>query len=205
MPKQRTGRKRVTKPRRPVSKRATKSSPRKGGRVHLYVGISLDGNIAAPDGGTDWLSPYADAQSGFAPFIRTIGSIVMGRGTYDTAVARGGYDSFAKMPTFVITHRPFTPTSPLVIPYTGELSSLVREIRSKYPGDIWLMGGGGVTKSFQDEDLIDLWSVAFVPSLLSDGLPMFPRSSSTERRLRLVRHHIYPSGVIELTYERKAG
>ena len=201
MPKQRNAaRKRVEKRRRPA--RTGQRAAPQSGRVHLYVGISLDGYIAAPDGGTDWLAPYSDAGSGFEPFIKTIGSIVMGRGTYDTAVARGGYDTFGKMPTFVVTHRPFTSTSPLVIPYTGELSLLVEEIRRKYPGDIWLMGGGGVTKSFQDEDLIDIWSVAFVPSLLSDGLPMFPRSSFTERRLRLVRHHIYPSGVVELTYER---
>jgi dihydrofolate reductase len=191
------------KPAPKPAKRATKVAAQKSGRVHLYVGISLDGYIAAPDGGVDWLNPYVDARSGFTPFIKTIGSIVMGRGTYDAAIERGGYDSFGKMPTFVVTHRPFASKSPLVSPYTGELSSLVKEIREKYPGDIWLMGGGGVTKSFQNEDLIDIWSVAFVPSLLSDGLPMFPRSSFTERRLRLVRHHIYPSGVVELTYERK--
>ena len=178
--------------------------PGRSGRVHLYVGISLDGYIAAPDGGVDWLHRYGDAGSGFTPFIKTIGSIVMGRTTYDHAQARGGYASLAKMPTFVVTHRPFTSKSPLVIPYTGELSSLVEDIREKYPGDIWLMGGGGVTKSFQDADLIDIWSVAFVPAFLSDGLPMFRRSLFKERHLSLVRHHIYPNGVVELSYERKS-
>jgi dihydrofolate reductase len=168
----------------------------------LYVGISLDGYIAAPDGGVDWLNPYGDASSGFAPFIKTIGSIVMGRVTHDHAVARGGYASFGKMPTFVVTHRPFESPSPLVIPFTGELSSLVATIRERYPGDIWLMGGGGVTKSFQEADLIDIWSVAFVPTLLGDGLPMFPRTPFQERRLRLVRNHTYASGVVELRYER---
>jgi hypothetical protein len=33
---------------------------------------------------------------------------------------------------------------------------------------------------------------------------MFPRSLFKERRLRLVRHHLYPSGVVELSYERKS-
>src|SRR5262245_5416827 len=126
--------KRAAKTGRSASQRSIKNTAAKSGRVHLYVGISLDGYIAAPDGGTDWLTPYGDAHSGFTPFIKTIGSIVLGRGTYDTAVARGGYESFGTMPTFVITHRPFTSTSPLVIPYTGDLSSLVTEIRTKYPG-----------------------------------------------------------------------
>lgn len=172
--------------------------------MHLYVGISLDGYIAAPDGGVDWLKPYGDAGAGFAPFIKTIGSIVMGRVTYDHAAARGGYASFGKIPSYVVTHRPFESRSSLVIPFTGALRDLVAEIRERYPGDIWLMGGGGVTRSFQDADLIDIWSVAFVPTLIGAGLPMFPSRSYLEQRLRLARAHVYPSGVVELRYERLA-
>jgi dihydrofolate reductase len=169
--------------------------------VHLYVGISLDGYIAAPDGGVDWLDPYSDARSGFAPFIDTIGSVIMGRLTYDHAVARG-FSDFGEMPAYVVTHRPFEPPSPLLIPYSGDLAALVAGIRDRHPGDIWLMGGGGVTRSFQEADLIDIWSVAFVPTLLNAGLPMFPAGTYREQRLRLVRQHTYPSGVIELRYER---
>jgi len=174
---------------------------RSSGRVHLYVGISLDGYIAAPDGGVGWLNPYGDARAGFEPFIKTIGSIVMGRVTYDHAVARG-YGSFGDLTSYVVTHRPFTPPSPAVVPFTGDLAELVRQIRSRHPGDIWLMGGGVVTKSFQEADLIDIWSVAFVPALLGAGLPMFPSGEFVERRLRLVSTREYGSGVVELRYER---
>lgn len=173
---------------------------RPSGRVHLYVGISLDGYIAAPDGGVDWLSPYADARAGFAPFIKTIGSTIMGRVTYDHAVARG-FDTFGEMPAYIVTHRPFPPPAPSVIPFTGNLAELVAQIRERHPGDIWLMGGGGVTKSFLEADLIDIWSIAFVPTLLGAGRPMFPPGTFSERRLRLVRQHTYPSGVVELRYE----
>jgi dihydrofolate reductase len=169
--------------------------------VHLYVGISLDGYIAAPDGGVDWLNPYGDARSGFMPFIKTIGSVIMGRVTYDHAVARGYGGS--EMPSYVVTHRPFPPPAPSVRPYTGDLRQLVDDIRSRHTGDIWLMGGGGVTKSFQEADLIDIWSVAFVPTLLGAGLPMFRPGTFKERRLRFTRHHLYPSGVVELRYERR--
>jgi dihydrofolate reductase len=178
-----------------------RKSPASSGRVHLYVGISLDGYIAAPDGGVDWLNPYADARSGFAPFIKSIGSIVMGRTTYDHAVAKG-YAGSAEMPSYVVTHRPFDPPSKSIVPFSGSLPDLVARIRDEHPGDIWLMGGGGITKSFQEMDLIDIWTIAFVPALLGDGLPMFPRSDFNVRRLQLVRTHRYSSGVIELRYER---
>lgn len=184
---------------------AKKPPPRTpSGRVHLYVGISLDGYIAAPDGGVDWLNPYADARSGFAPFIKTIGSVVMGRTTYDHAVARG-YSGFGKMPSYVVTHRLFTAPSRSVIPFSGDLRDLVAQIRERHPGDIWLMGGGDVTKSFHQADLIDIWSVAFVPTLLGAGIPMFPPDDLHERRLKLVRTHTHSSGVIELRYERISG
>jgi hypothetical protein len=44
--------------------------------------------------------------------------------------------------------------------------------------------------------------VAFVPTLLGAGLPMLPTRPLKETRLRFVRTHTYPSGVIELRYER---
>ena len=187
--------------RKAASGKATSGKATPAGRVHLYVGISLDGYIAAPDGGVDWLQPYGDARVGFAPFAKTIGSSIMGRGTYDHAVAQG-YADFGGMPSYVVTTRPFTPPSPSVIPYTGDLARLVADIRERHPRDIWLMGGGLLTTSFQDAGLIDIWSIAWVPTLLGAGIPLFPKGAFAERRLRLVRTRKYPSGVIECRYER---
>jgi dihydrofolate reductase len=191
----------ATKPRTRPAKRGKPAEGEPVGRVHLYVGISLDGYIAAPDGGVDWLDPYGDARAGFAPFAATIGSAIMGRATYDHAVEQG-YASFGDMPSYVVTHRPFTPPSAAVIPYAGDLAALVARIRERHPRDIWLMGGGKLTKEFQDADLIDIWTIAWVPTLLGAGLPLFPLSSFRERRVRLVKTHTYPSGVIEARYER---
>jgi dihydrofolate reductase len=197
--KARTPRKRGARP----AKRGVRQDRTASGRVHLYVGISLDGYLAAPDGGVDWLNPYADARAGYASFIKTIGSAIMGRATYDFAVAHG-YAGSAGMPSYVVTHRPFPPPSPWITPYSGDLAALVRQIRERHPRDIWLMGGGKLTKSFAEADLIDIWRVAFVPTFLGAGLPMFPPATFSERRVRLVRTHKYPSGVIELRYERVA-
>lgn len=171
--------------------------------VHLYVGISLDGYIAAPDGGVDWLNPYADAHSGFAPFIRTIRACIMGRKTWDHALAKGAAGGGFDMPTYVVTHRPLEVSSKHVRAFGGDLRQLVATMRDQHPGgDYWLMGGGDVTRSFLDQDLVDILSVAFVPTLLGAGLPMFPPGRFQERRLRLARQHTYSSGVIELRYER---
>jgi dihydrofolate reductase len=164
--------------------------------------VSLDGYIAAPDGGVDWLNPYADARAGFAPFFKTIGSAILGRVTYDHAVAQHGYGSFGEMPSYVVTHRPFGPPAPAIVPFTGDLAELVGQIRVRHSGDIWLMGGGRLTNAFQEADLIDIWTVAFVPTLLGAGIPLFPPAAFAERRIALVRTDTYPSGVVKLRYER---
>ncbi|MDQ2978451.1 MAG: dihydrofolate reductase family protein [Acidobacteriota bacterium] len=163
--------------------------------------MSLDGYLASPDGGVDWLDPYADARAGFAPFLKTIGSAVLGRVTYDHAAAHG-YGNFGEMPSYVVTHRPLRPPSPTIFPFTGDLAELVGQIRARHSGDIWLMGGGRLTKAFQEADLIDTWTVAFVPTLLGAGIPLFPPAAFAERRVALVRTDTYPSGVVELRYER---
>ena len=197
LPKSRGSKRRGSRP----ARSGAPSNRAPSGRVHLYVGISLDGYIAAPDGGVDWLDPYADARAGFAPVIKTIGSMVMGRATYDYALAHGN-GSFGELPAYVVTHRPFRPPSSSVLPFAGDLARLVGKIRERHPKDIWLMGGGALAKSFQEADLIDIWSLAFVPTFLGAGIPMFPPAAIAERRLRLERTHTYPSGVVELRYER---
>lgn len=170
------------------------------GRVHLYVGVSIDGQIAGPDHDLSFLEPYADARAGFAPFSKTIGATIMGRGTYDVAVANGFGGDFG-MAAYVVTTRPLPPAAK-VTPWPGNLKALVAEVRREHPRDIWLMGGGKLAMAFAAEDLIDIWTIAIIPTVLGSGIPMFPQSSFPERRLRLVKTHAYNSGVVELRYER---
>src|SRR5207237_8544219 len=97
----------------------------------------------------------------------------------------------ACLPASFIPPRPLPPSSASVIAYSGDLRALVAQIRERYPKDIWLMGGGDVTRSSAEADLIDIWTVAFVPTLLGAGLPMFPPRTFHERRLKLTRTHEY--------------
>lgn len=168
-------------------------------RVHLFVAMSVDGHIATLDGGVGWLDPYADAREAFGPFVRTIGSAVMGRKTYQHALA-GGYADFG-MPTYVVTHHPLEPSAKATA-YQGSLVELVAELRRVHEGDIWLVGGGQLARAFHEADLVDLWTISIIPTLLGAGLPLFPPVGTAERRLQLVDSKIYPSGVAELRYER---
>jgi hypothetical protein len=54
-------------------------------RVILFIAASLDGSIARPDGGIDWLAAVErpDTDYGYAEFYRSIDVALMGRKTYE--------------------------------------------------------------------------------------------------------------------------
>lgn len=56
-------------------------------RLRLYLATSLDGFIARRDGSYDWLLPYDPGRYGHAEFLASVGTIVMGRASYDQARA----------------------------------------------------------------------------------------------------------------------
>ena len=58
----------------------------------MFIATSLDGFIARRDGGIDWLSivetPGEDY--GYARFFADVDALILGRGTYDTALGFPG-------------------------------------------------------------------------------------------------------------------
>ena len=56
-------------------------------RLQLYIATSLDGYIAAPDGGLDWLEKFPTPDQldyGYADFYDQVDTVVLGRHTYET-------------------------------------------------------------------------------------------------------------------------
>ncbi len=58
-------------------------------RTPVYVGTSLDGFIARKDGGIEWLTKFESQELGesYREFISSIDAIVVGRGTFETALS----------------------------------------------------------------------------------------------------------------------
>jgi dihydrofolate reductase len=67
--------------------------------VVLGLGISIDGYIARPDGAVDFL--FMPKDYSMAPFFATIDTAIMGRKTYDAALAMGGAVGGSAMATYV--------------------------------------------------------------------------------------------------------
>ena len=47
-------------------------------------------------------------------------------------------------------------------------------VSQEHPGNIWLMGGGEIVGGFMRENLIDTYYIYVMPTVLGDGIPLFP-------------------------------
>lgn len=114
-------------------------------KVVLYIGMSLDGFIAGPDGGVDWMSRQeenADAQDAYSAFIKTVDTVIMGGNTYRQVATElsPGVWPYREMTTYVVTRRGSSSTGE--IRFTAESPcALVRRLRQDEGKSIWICGG----------------------------------------------------------------
>jgi dihydrofolate reductase len=189
-----------------ATKKAVKKAPRKEStivagadrKIILGLGISLDGYIARPDGSVDFLFMPKDYSMG--PFFKTVDTCILGRKTYDDSLKMGG--SFkGSMKTYVFS-RTQPPGYRNNVTFTNDSpSAIVAEIRSKPGKHIWLMGGGILIRDFLKEDLVDELYIGVVPTLIGEGLPLFP-AGFPQREFALVENKTYSRGLITLRYQR---
>ncbi|MBF0336179.1 MAG: dihydrofolate reductase [Alphaproteobacteria bacterium] len=166
----------------------------------LYIAATVDGFIASRDGGVDWLAPYEGEDFGYQAFIAAIGTIVMGRASYDHVRAQGVWPYEGKR-VVVLTSRPLGEVPDGVKAWNGHILPLADHLRAENRGDVWLMGGGRAIRPFLESNLVDRIELFLVPLLLGDGIPLFERSAQTTP-LQLRRTVSHGCGVVQLVYGR---
>jgi dihydrofolate reductase len=175
------------------------------GDVSLFIAISLDGYIADPDGGVDWLATYEnyghDEDHGYSKFYSSVSVLAMGRRTYDQILGFGDWPYPGK-PTYVFTNSPLSSPPPLVRTIAMEVGEFTRTVMNQNTGRVWLVGGAELAQQFHDNGLIDEYILYIVPVVLGDGIPLF-RQSTVPVGLRLIGSRQFNSGLVQLNYRRE--
>lgn len=169
-------------------------------RVVLGVGISLDGYIARPNGAVDFL--FMPKDYSMASFFSSVDVSVMGRKTYDAALALGASFSGEPRKTYVFSHSQPSGVRNHVTFTNQAPAALIGELRERPGKHIWLMGGGELAREFLKADLVDELYIGIVPVVLGEGIPLFP-SGFPQRDFTLLENKTYSKGLIGLRYERK--
>ena len=167
-------------------------------RVRYSVAATLDGFIADPDGGYDWI--VMDPAIDFAALFAQFDTFVMGRKTWDVSAQTGFVQMFGGKEVIVFSKTLTSPPHPGVKIVGASPEHTVRELKEKPGKDIWLFGGGSMFRTLADAGLVDSVEVAVMPVLLSQGVPLIsPGSRITGMKLEKCET-LPKSGIVMLSY-----
>lgn len=164
----------------------------------VYIATSVDGYIARPDGGLDWL-PSAEAEGddcGYAAFFAGVDALVMGRNTYDTVLGFGHWP-YAGKRCVVLTRRPAAPHEGVEF-FAGEPALLLERLAQEGVQHVYV-DGGVVIRQFLAARLVDELTLTMIPIVLGAGIRLFA-GGEPELGLTLVACRSWPAGLVQLHY-----
>jgi dihydrofolate reductase len=175
-------------------------------KIIVYIATSADGYIARPNGDVDWLNRRPHKYDyGMRAFYRSIDTILLGRKTYDWALAyqrkHPGASIFDKnVANYVFSSKPPKKVAPGAEFVTEPLKTFAQRLRKSPGKHIWMMGGGELIASFLDAGEINEFDIHVIPVFIGKGIPLIaPRHRDIP--LRLLSARKYPDGVVRLRYE----
>lgn len=168
--------------------------------VTYGAACSLDGFIAAEDGGVDWLHFSKDVQQVTAEYWKTVDAVLMGRKTWEFAAAQGGGGGgSSEVRGYVFSRTLKTIESPGTELVTADAGEFVRALKRQKGKGICVMGGGDFANSLFEAGVIDEVGLNVHPIILGAGVPFFaplPRRV----KLKLLESRLIDGGCVLSSY-----
>ncbi|MFI5176274.1 MAG: dihydrofolate reductase family protein [Terriglobia bacterium] len=168
--------------------------------VSVFVGTSLDGFIARPNGDFDFLLEGGGEPHGYKEFMASVDAMVIGRKTFEKVLTLGAWPYVDKR-VVVLSSCPVDYSAVvggIVEQMAGPPAEIVSQLAASGTGHLYVDGGITIQR-FLREGLIQRLVITRVPVLIGDGIPLFgtiPR----DIRLRHVATRHYPSGLVQSEY-----
>ena len=171
----------------------------------VFVGVSLDGFIARPNGDLDWLMGEGggdSAEYGYNEFIADIDAIVMGRNTFEKVLTLAKW-YYGNKRLVVLSHRPVDLTvararGGVVEQMAGAPSEIVSKLAASGASRLYIDGGITI-QQFLRAGLIHRLIISRLPVLIGQGIPLFG-SLSRDVLLRHIKTKTYPGGMVQSEY-----
>lgn len=151
--------------------------------IRGYIASTLDGYIAAADHSFSFLDPYPAEDAGYADFYADIGTLVMGRVTYEVC-RRTMQWPYAGKRSIVVTSGEIADLPADAETWSAGVEALISHLRAEATQDIWIVGGGRLQQALIDRDALDRLDHFIVPVILGGGIPLYP-AGATSRTLTL--------------------
>ena len=168
-------------------------------KIIAYLATSADGFIARPDGDVAWLDrPRPPDEYGMPAFLKSVDTVIMGRGTWEVGQKLGGAAVEGKR-NIVLSRTLPAFAAPGAVVENVEPAELAQRLRSEKGRNVWLMGGADVFGGFLSAGAIDEIVIHIVPVLIGTGIPLLDAAPrQVELKLRSTRK--FADGVVRIHY-----
>ncbi len=172
-------------------------------KLILYISCSLDGYIAKPNNDLSFLSivEHEGQDYGYADFIHSVDTVIVGRKTYDWVIGQGYEFPHSDKESYVIT-RQARPNNGSINFYNGDLKSLVTELKNKEGKNIFCDGGSEILNQLLTDKLFDELILSIIPIIVGNGTKLF-KEGIPEQKLKLKSVNHFEKGLVQLHYELK--
>jgi dihydrofolate reductase len=172
--------------------------------VSVFVGTSVDGFIARPNGALDFLPPGGGEPHGYDEFIASVDALVIGRNTFEIVLAFPEWP-YGNNRVVVLSSRPLDLSAVRggrVEQMTGTPADIVSKLAASGAQHLYVDGGITIQR-FLRAGLVQRLIITRVPVLIGEGIPLFGSLPRDVRLHHVVTHH-YPSGLVKSEYRVSA-
>ncbi len=169
--------------------------------VSVFVGTSVDGFIARPDGALDFLPPGGGEPHGYSEFIASVDAIVIGRKTFEKVLTLGPWP-YGKKRVVILSSRPLdfsAGVGGVVEQMAGSPAHIVSQLAARGLHHLYVDGGITIQR-FLREGLIQRLVITRVPVLIGQGIPLFG-ALPHDIQLRHVATRHYATGLVQSEYQ----
>lgn len=165
----------------------------------VFIGTSVDGFIARPDGTFDFLPAGGGEPHGYHEFFASIDALIIGRNTFETVLAFPEWP-YGDKQVVVLSSRALdlskAPSS--VEQMQGAPQEIMSKLKTRGVRHVYVDGGITIQR-FLREGLIQRLIITRVPVLIGQGIPLFGLLGN-DVRLEHVQTQSYASGLVKTEY-----
>lgn len=173
-------------------------------KLSVFCGVSVDGFLARPDHGLDFLDAGGQEPHGFEEFYASVDVVVIGRKTFEVVQGFGGW-FYGQKPVVVLSSRPIdlsVVNNGVVEQMEGEPAEITEQLRARGFKHSYIDGGLTIQR-FLASGSINHLIITRVPVLIGSGIPLFGPVPH-DIRLRHVETRSYKGGLVQSEYEIEA-
>ena len=169
-------------------------------KISVFVGISVDGFLARPNGDFDFLPEGGGEPHGYDEFMASVDALVIGRNTFEKVLTLEAWP-YGDKRVVVLSSHPVDLSAArggVLEQMAGPPAEIVSRLAASGANHLYVDGGITIQR-FLRAGLIQRLVITRVPVLIGEGIPLFG-SLPRDVRLRHVATRSYPSGLVQSEY-----